>query len=152
MDWRPDEREREALGLYIKLKRSISSVERRIAQQKPLPERLTVSQFAVLEALFFHGDLQQSVIAQKILSSTANLTFVLDNLVKAGYVQRTSDDHDRRIKTISLTEAGKNMISKAFPAMARAITESVSVLEVEEMKRVSGLLKILGTGQRPEHK
>ena len=150
MEWKPDEQQREALSLYIKLRRSVSSVERRIAEHKPLSGKMTLSQFAVMEALLFHGELQQRVIAEKILTSTANLTFVLDNLVKAGYVKRSTEEQDRRIRTVALTDAGRDVMEMVFPDMARAITESVSVLEIDEMRALSGLLKILGTEQRPE--
>ncbi len=147
-NWQGSEREKHSLDLYIKLKRTEISVERRIADKKPLPGRLTTSQFAVLEALHFHGSLQQSSIASKVLTSTGNLTFVIDNLVKAGLVERRAHKHDRRIKTVELTEKGSDLIAEVFPNMANAITESLSVLTDLEIMEISRLLKILGTGMR----
>lgn len=146
--WESTEREKKVLDLYIKLRRSVNSVEKRIASKNPLPERLTMSQFAVLEALFFHGPLPQHVIAEKILSSTGNLTFVVDNLVKAGLVKRVADERDRRIKNIQLTQEGSELIAKAFPNVADAIVTSISVLTDQEIDELSRILKILGTEQR----
>jgi len=146
--WDGSKTELASLDVYIKLRRAVDSVEKRISRQQPLPKSLTVSQFAVLEALYFHGPLKQSLIASKVLTSTGNLTFVIDNLVKAGLVERTQLPADRRVRAAALTEKGLQLIEQVFPHMAAAINQSISVLDEEEKLELSRLLKILGTEQR----
>jgi len=146
--WQGSEREQKSLNAYIKLRRGAGSIERRIQEEQPLPGGITLSQFAVLEALYFLGPIQQSLIASKILTSTSNLTFVIDNLVRAGLVIRTSKEDDRRIRLVQLTESGRKTIASAFPQMAAAIAKSFSCLSDEELDELARLLKIMGTGQR----
>jgi len=138
------DREKQSLSAYIKLMRSSESVNRRIEEQKPLPAGLTTSQFAVLEALYHHGPLKQSVIAEKILKTPGNLTLVIDNLARAGLAERKPAADDRRAKIINLTDEGLELIRTVFPRMAAAITNSFSVLDDDELARLAELLKKLG--------
>src|SRR6476469_6427314 len=65
--------ERVALDAYVKLWRAAHAVE--VAANRHLTEHnLTVSQFAVLEALYHLGPLSQRQLADKILRSSGNLT------------------------------------------------------------------------------
>lgn len=139
--------EKRSLDAYIKLMRSTESVNRRIDQQKPLPASLTSSQFAVLEALLFHGPLKQAEISRKILKTPGNLTLVIENLVKAGLTERTFLADDRRVKIIKLTEKGRVLIETVFPNMKTAISRSFSVLTQNELQELSRLLKKLGTSE-----
>jgi MarR family transcriptional regulator, 2-MHQ and catechol-resistance regulon repressor len=139
-------RQKLCLETYIKLQRSAESVNRRIDRMRPLPDGMTTSQFAVLEALLFHGSLKQADIAKKILKTQGNLTMVIDNLVKAGLVERQGLPEDRRVKLIHLTTAGEAIIEQVFPRMADAITDSLSVLTDEQLRELSALLRTLGLG------
>ncbi|MDA3833130.1 MAG: MarR family winged helix-turn-helix transcriptional regulator [Spirochaetales bacterium] len=138
---------RIALNAYIKLMRCTETVNKRIEKQEPLRGTLTVSQFAVLEALYFHGPMKQVEIAKKILKTPGNLTMVIDNLVKADLVTRRVSDRDRRSNSIELTDKGNNLIVKVFPRMADAIEHTFSVLTEKELAEFSKLLKKLGTSE-----
>ena len=87
-----------ALNAFIKLQRSAESVSVRI--HAVLPEGLTITQFGVLEAIYHIGPLCQSELAEKLLKSGGNLTLVVDNLEKAGYVRRERDSADRRFVVV----------------------------------------------------
>src|SRR3954462_10678182 len=106
----------EALNAYIKLMRASESVSVRI--HETLPEGLTLTQFAVLEALLHLGPLCQSQIAAKVLKSTGNLTLVVDNLEKNGLVRRERSENDRRFVTVHLTSTGRGLITDVFPKIA----------------------------------
>ncbi|MBX4264953.1 MarR family winged helix-turn-helix transcriptional regulator [Clostridium estertheticum] len=104
---------------------------------------LTVSQFAVLEILYHKGDLRISEIIEKILSTGGNMTVVIDNLAKVNLVKRCSDQKDRRVNLISITEEGRNLISDIFPKHVRNINEIFSNLTSEEKIDLISLLKKL---------
>jgi MarR family 2-MHQ and catechol resistance regulon transcriptional repressor len=141
-------RKQQSLKGYVKLMRAAESVNRRINAEHVLAGRLTMSQFAVLEALFAHGgQLKQVEIAKKILKTPGNLTLVIDNLVRASLVTRTVSAADRRANAIELTPQGSKLISEVFPLMADAITEAFDVLDSQELNQLSELLKKLGTGK-----
>jgi MarR family 2-MHQ and catechol resistance regulon transcriptional repressor len=108
---------------------------------------LSPSQFAVLEALYHLGSLTQGQVSAKVLKSTGNITLVIDNLEKQGYVRRARESDDRRMVTIHITEAGKALIEKIFPAHARAIREDLAMLTDEEQELLGRLCLKLGKSQ-----
>jgi MarR family 2-MHQ and catechol resistance regulon transcriptional repressor len=134
-----------ALDAYIKLMRSYESVNRRIEQGYPLNDKLTDSQFAVLEALYFHGTMKQIDLAKKILKTPGNLTTVIDNLVRDSLVTRKVSAEDRRANDIELTAKGEALIATVFPKVAESIEAAFSILDEQEIIELSRLLKKLGT-------
>jgi MarR family transcriptional regulator, 2-MHQ and catechol-resistance regulon repressor len=131
-----------ALDAYIKLMRAAESVTARLSAR--LPGDLTVSQFGVLETLLHCGPLCQGQLAAKLLKSGGNLTLVVDNLEKAGWVVRTRDPSDRRFVTVSLSPAGRSLIVALFPTIAQAITDEFSVLDAAEQVQLGALCKRVG--------
>ena len=87
--------QRTALDAFIKLTRAAESVEAR-AHGTLRGQGLTVSQFGVLEALYHLGPLCQGELAGKLLKSGGNLTTVVDNLERRGWVERQRGEGDRR--------------------------------------------------------
>ncbi len=133
-----------ALDTYIKLERAVESVTARA--HVVLPAELTVTQFGVLEALHHLGPRCAGELAGKVLKSAGNLTLVLDNLEKAGYVRRERNPDDRRFVTIHLTETGRAYIAELFPKIAASITRELSVLSREEQATLGALCRKLGLG------
>ncbi|MGM0432896.1 MAG: MarR family winged helix-turn-helix transcriptional regulator [Spirochaetota bacterium] len=144
------ESKQPALQAYIKLMRAVESVNHRIEWQEPLKRRVTISQFAVLEALYFHGPMKQVEIARKVLKTPGNLTMVIDNLVKSALVSRRPSKEDRRANTIELTAEGEEVISQVFPHVAEAIAKTFSVLDAHELSELSKLLKKLGRAEKSQ--
>jgi MarR family 2-MHQ and catechol resistance regulon transcriptional repressor len=131
-----------ALNAFIKLARAAETVSVRI--HAVLPESLTVTQFGVLEALHHIGPLCQSELAEKLLKSGGNLTLVVDNLEKAGYVLRERDPADRRFVVVRLTEKGQSFITALFPKVVANVTREMSVLSSTELADFGRLCKKIG--------
>lgn len=131
-----------ALNAFIKLQRAAESVSTRI--HTALPTGLTITQFSVLEALFHIGPLCQGELAEKLLRSGGNLTLVVDNLEKAGYVLRERDPADRRFVVVKLTESGQTFISGIFPGVVANVTREMSALSSTELMDLSRLCKKIG--------
>jgi MarR family 2-MHQ and catechol resistance regulon transcriptional repressor len=132
-----------SLNVYIKLIRAAESLSSRI-HAAAVEKELTVSQFGILEALYHLGPLCQKDLAQKLLKSGGNITMVVDNLEKQGFVQRERSTKDRRYFTINLTRQGKALIEKLFPKHVDAIVEEFSVLSDDELKQFDRMLKEVG--------
>ena len=142
-----NEKEILALNAYVKLMRSAESITTRI--HKHLASTgLTLSQFAVLDALFHLGPLYQREIGQKLLRSSGNITMVIDNLEKRGYAKRERKKEDRRFMLVRLTDEGSKLISKVFPPHAAVIAREMSVLSEREQKMLAQLCKKLGLQKR----
>jgi MarR family 2-MHQ and catechol resistance regulon transcriptional repressor len=135
--------EARALKTYVKLMRAAESVTART--HRHLSETgLTISQFAVLEALYHSGPLSQREIGQKILRSSGNITMVIDNLEKRGLVMRKRNEADRRFFIVHLTDKGDNLINKIFPPHAAVIANDLGVLTAAEQEALGRLCKKLG--------
>lgn len=135
--------EQENLRLFITLRRAHQSVAR---QNLRFMSRyhLTETQFAVLEMLYHKGELCIQDVVDKLLSTSGNVTVVIQNLVKEGYVVRVSDLHDRRRYLLSLTEKGYNLIEKIFPEYLAFLSERMGGLSSSEKIQLSNLLKKIG--------
>ena len=142
-EYRGNQKEVLALSTYVKLMRAVESTTTRI--HKHLASAgLTLSQFAVLEALYHLGPLYQREIGQKLLRSSGNITMVIDNLEKRGYVKRESKKEDRRFMMVRPTDEGFELISKVFPSHAAVIAREMCVVSEREQETLAQLCKKLG--------
>lgn len=133
--------QRKALSLYVKLMRAANKTTNRIHRHLAT-DNLTLSQFAVLEALYHLGPLCQGELVQKILKSNANLTTVVDGLEKKSLVRRERSDTDRRRVTVHLTDLGKALIAKVFPRHAKVVAEELHFLSEKKKEELTSLLKL----------
>lgn len=133
-----------ALDAYIKLMRASETITARA--HTVLSGNLTLTQFGVLEALLHRGPLCAGEIAEKILKSAGNLTLVLANLERDGFITRTRDKHDARRWVVTLTASGRKRVSTLFPRVAAAITAEFSLLTAAEQAMLAELCKKLGRG------
>ncbi|MFA6541754.1 MAG: MarR family transcriptional regulator [Bacteroidota bacterium] len=134
-----------ALSLWVKLARASDTIAM-ISAKDIAKYNVTVPQFGVIESLGHLGPMTIGKICSKKLMSGGNMTVVVDNLEKEGYVERISNPDDRRSTVIKLTSKGESKFSEMFPSHARHIEELCSVLTEEEQIQLSELLKKLGTG------
>lgn len=140
------ERELQTLNAFIKLIRATESINNRLNRHHAEAD-LTVSQFGVLEALHHLGPLNQKSLGEKLLKSGGNITLVIDNLEKSGWVERQQDPEDRRSMLIHLTDEGEAFISSYFPQHLARIVEEFDVLSSQELKQLATICKKLGLQQ-----
>lgn len=141
--YRGSKKEVRALSAYVKLMRAAESVTSRVHGH--LRGRgLTVSQFAVLEALYHLGPMSQVEIGRKILKTGGNITMVIDNLEKRGLLRRERSLTDRRFFNVHLTDSGTGMMAELFPDHAGVITREMGILSDKEQETLSRLCKKLG--------
>jgi len=137
------EDEIRALNTYIKLMRASNSVTARVHRHLA-SVHLSVSQFAVLEALYHLGPLSQRDIGRKLLKSGGNITMVIDNLEARGLVTRARGVGDRRRITIHLAAEGLRLIQEVFPRHAQAILREMQGLSPREQDDLGQLCRKLG--------
>jgi MarR family 2-MHQ and catechol resistance regulon transcriptional repressor len=140
-----------ALNAYINLARASDSLLGRMSAGL---ERngLTMGQFGVLETLLHLGPMCQRGLGEKLLRSGGNITLVVDNLEKHGWVRRERQRGDRRMIMIHLTLEGRKLIEGVFPEHARAIKKEMSVLKPQELESLRRLCRKLGRNGERSHK
>ena len=133
-----------ALSTWVKLARAFASFNKR-SMENIRNFELTQPQFAVIEILGHLGPMKVGEICNKMLVSGGNMTLILDNIEKIGYIERIHSREDRRAINIQLTKQGQELFDKIFTSHAEHITKLMSVLSPEEQKTLGDLLKKLGT-------
>ncbi len=96
---------------------------------------LTSSQWDVLETLYSKGPLSVNDLMQSILSTSGNLDAIVKNLIQLGFVEKTIDETDRRIRIIRLSEAGKTKVENFLPVHNQALAEIFREFTSEEKHR-----------------
>jgi MarR family 2-MHQ and catechol resistance regulon transcriptional repressor len=135
--------QRLALATYVRLNRAANAA--RVCASRHLDgSGLTLTQFAVLEALYHLGPMSLTEIAGKVLTTGGNLTMVAGNLERDGYVRRQKSPEDARVQILSLTASGKALMRKVFPAHAAAIREFMDKLTADELELLGDLCRKLG--------
>jgi MarR family 2-MHQ and catechol resistance regulon transcriptional repressor len=81
------------------------------------------------------GELELRAIRRRLAASKATATEVLDTLEKRGFVTRSRLESDKRAVGVTITDAGRNLVTHAFPAHAQRVNEAFGGLEDTE-KRV----------------
>lgn len=132
-----------SLKTWVKLARSFNTINK-VVNEEINTYGVTPSQFGVLEALYHLGDMPIGKLGEKILVTGGNMTVILDNLEKQGYIERIKSPTDRRSLFIKLTEKGKTLIDQVFPGHKLFVAEIISVLTEDEQIALGSLLKKLG--------
>lgn len=76
---------------------------------------LTSEMMQVMMTLWRKDGINQQEIANITVKDKASLTYLIDNLVRRGMVQRTEDENDRRNKLITLTAKGQELKAMVLP-------------------------------------
>jgi MarR family transcriptional regulator, 2-MHQ and catechol-resistance regulon repressor len=137
--------EEQALRLWIALARCYVTFARAVAC-KVAEYDLTAPQFGILEALYHLGPLSLGELAEKLLVTGGNVTYVMDRLEAQGLVARERSGDDRRVVRAHLTTKGRQAIEGVFPRHASFVEGLVEGLDPEEKEALRGLLKKLGKG------
>lgn len=145
--YRGTKTEVRALAAFVALQRAAGSVEAS-TQGEIVRAGLTQSQFGVLEALLHLGPLCAKDLARKILRTKGNLTLVIENLEKAGFVERRARDEDRRYLTVALTKKGRRLVAGMFPRHAGTIVKALRILTAYEQEELRRLCRKLGKAQQ----
>jgi len=143
------EKEKRALNALINLTRSVQAIHAHLADLR-ISDGITLSQFAVLEALLHCGPLCQKDLAGKLLVSGANMTKVIDVLERDDLVKRIRSREDRRYISVTLTSAGQKKISGLFPRHVQDVVRTFSTLSAREQESLRIICKKLGQGIQTE--
>ena len=106
---------------------------------------LSVSEFGVLELLYHKGPQPVQKIAEKILVSSGTMTYVINQLIKKGYVVRRQCENDQRVYYIELTETGMDKISYVFPLHHEYLDSLFKGVSTDEKVQLIDLLRKIQT-------
>jgi DNA-binding MarR family transcriptional regulator len=117
--------------------------------QKNLKKRmksfgLTTVQGLVLGAIFEGNGLTASEIGAHLVLDNATISGVLDRLMDGGWITKQSDENDRRVQRILVTDqASTSLVDALFQVRADANEETLDNLSLEERVLLKRLLRDL---------
>ena len=144
-DWTDEED--TALRLWITLARCYATYSKAVAS-KVQDYGLTTPQFGTLEALYHLGPLSLGELAEKLLVTGGNVTYVMDRLEDQGLVYRYRRPDDRHVIQARLTAEGRELVAEVFPSHASYVEHLSRHITREEQHVLAEMLKRLGTGIR----
>jgi DNA-binding MarR family transcriptional regulator len=141
---------RVAEGLYAVLHHLMKSSGREIFQAMAEAD-LTLTTYKALYALDEReqgDDVCVKHVAEDLVLSLAAASRVVDGLHQRGYVERREDEHDRRMKRVRITPAGREVLARVNATRLAAARQFAATLTDTERKRLAAALEPLL--QRPE--
>jgi MarR family transcriptional regulator, organic hydroperoxide resistance regulator len=102
---------------------------------------VTVEQWAVLNIAFTLPGISQSDIARMTQTDKANIMRMLDLLEKKNFINRKSDENDRRLHRIYLTRDGEEMLETILPLAEETNRMSATGLSPEELDELKKMLR-----------
>lgn len=129
-----------ALHSLVIFRRASNAISRQEVQTIK-KHHLTVAQFGVMEALYNKGNLRIQDLIDKLLSTSGNMTVVIRNMIRDGYIFKVADEKDKRSYLIGLTPAGRKIIERILPEHYDNIGQIFSVLSQKEQEDLVQILK-----------
>jgi MarR family 2-MHQ and catechol resistance regulon transcriptional repressor len=110
--------------------------------RKTSPYGITKAGFSVLMILSRSQSkaCKQNEISQLMLVSRANITGLVDSLVRQGLVERTNDPHDRRVNMVKILSKGEKLLEDLLPGYYRNVYAICSIFTAAEKKMLNDLL------------
>jgi len=102
------------------------------------------SDFRVLEVLLHKGPLPVNTIGPIVNLTPGSISIGVDRLFAKGLVSRVESTEDRRVRIVTLTSRGRNLIVTAFRKHAGQMRRVFSELSPEELRDLEVALKKVG--------
>ena len=115
-------------------------VQRRLSA-KLAPHGITPPQWGVLAALWEEDGLSLTALAQRSYFDGPTMTGIVDRLETNGLVERRRERADRRVISVYLTTAGREMRAVLPPMAEEANRELVAGLSDDEVRELSAVLE-----------
>jgi len=104
---------------------------------------ITPLQYSTLQTICNQPGIDQKTLASVVGSDTATVGGVIDRLEARGLVVRNVAPHDRRMRLITPTETGVQMLAEVLPCMLESQKRFLAPLAPKERKEFMRLMKVL---------
>ena len=133
----------EATHAWLVMLKAWQSIARYL-RPTMIAEGLGESDFRVLEVLLHKGSMPVNAIGPKVDLNPGSVSVAVDRLYKKGLVSREECSSDRRVRTVSLTEKGKQVFHPLFRRHAALIRDVFQDVTPEELEQLETVLKKIG--------
>ncbi len=125
---------------FLMLMQTSKAIQERIRDEMS-QNKLNITEFSVLEVLFYQGKQTIQQIGNRVLISSGSMTYVIDKLEQKGIIKRNDCREDRRVIHITLTAKGLNMMENIMPTYQDMVDSFFGDLSGDESKLMVNFLK-----------
>src|SRR3981189_802039 len=100
--------------------------------------------FRILEVLLNKGPLPVNTIGPKVNLTPGSISVAVDRLLDRGLVSRVESHEDRRVRVVSLTSKGRELITPIFRKHAAEIRRVFADASAKEVRSLETILKKIG--------
>lgn len=125
------------------LRMSVFRLARRLRAQRAV-DSMSDGQFSVLMALKVNGTRTLGELAARERVTAPSMNRTVNCLEESGYLERRSDDADRRKVNIVLTDAGRAVVEETVRRRNAWLEEALDELDADEratLHAASGILR-----------
>lgn len=131
----------EAMAVVSNLFRAANATRNYLERTVLSRSGLSWTAFVVLWVTWIWEPIETRQIAEEGGFSKATLTGVLGTLESKGLVQRERSDKDGRLVTVSMTEAGRELMLTLFPTFNGHEKTITSTLDPERRRELAEMLR-----------
>ena len=110
------------------------------------PLDLTVKHYGLLTLLVHEGPVSQGRLGEVMKIDRTTMVALIDDLERAGHVDRTRNPEDRRAYALAATASGKRVQGKAATLMKQVYDETLSPLSAEDRRELRRMLRAIIEG------
>jgi DNA-binding MarR family transcriptional regulator len=137
-------------GLASELRVSVMRLRRRLAAERHPDNELSMSQMAVLAALYRNGEQTVGDLASGERVQPPSMTRTVNHLEEAGYVARRPHESDGRQVLVSLSELGRHTLVADRARRDAWLTKRLAALTPEQRALLRQAAPILDELSRKE--
>jgi DNA-binding MarR family transcriptional regulator len=119
------------------------------ANEALAPLGLTVKHYGLLTLLVHEGPISQGRLGEVMKIDRTTMVALIDDLERAGHVDRTRNPEDRRAYALVATASGKRIQRSAATLMKRVYDETLSPLSAAERRELRRMLHAIIEGGAP---
>jgi MarR family transcriptional regulator, organic hydroperoxide resistance regulator len=108
------------------------------------PLGLKLPHYDILANVFRFDGLTQQELANRLLVGRSNLSMLLPELENRGFLKRTPDIQDKRIRRLRLTAEGRALAERALAVHVAVIEDMMLALTSEECERLGDYMRRVG--------
>ncbi|WP_111893373.1 MarR family winged helix-turn-helix transcriptional regulator [Acinetobacter sp. MB5] len=131
----------ESIGQYLDHLHALVATVLFPHMGKALNGDFSFSQLNTLFLLYKQGPCSIAEIAENASISHNAASRMVDRLVQGGYVTRVEDQHDRRLKKVSLTVAGFNKLKELQIITTDVYNQVLSTVPIELQQQLKDVLQ-----------
>lgn len=133
-----DELKREQLASLFE---AVTSLERKIANEWNSHNELgfSKSHILILDYLENEGPKRPSAIAERLKVTTGGVTVLTTKLLKAGFIEKTQNETDRRATQIHITDTGRDVLERSRQQVDILFNHLFGMLSEEEINTLRNI-------------